>query len=103
MIRLPVLMIAAGLAGCAIGGPQVGLTWDYSYKRISDDTYQIHVKQNRFATNGDAEKMFRDASKKVADENHCRDYRIKSYSRYLENAFPWASIPVIEGEIVCLH
>lgn len=102
MIRLFLLM-AAILAGCASVRPQVGAGWEYTAKPVAPDTFKIHVKESRFASTEEVESLFRVAAGKVAELNHCRDYKITAYSPYLENAFIWASIPVIDGEIICLH
>lgn len=97
------LLAAAWLAGCAYLRPKIGFDWKYSYKRIAPDTYRIHVEETRFASEGDAENLFRVAAGRVSKLNQCTSYSIKSYSRYLDYAFLGASIPVVEGEIVCLH
>ncbi len=91
------------LAGCASSRPEVGLGWGYNYQRIAPDTYSVHVRESRFASTAEAENLFVVASKKVIEANQCRSYRIKSYSPSLESAFLGASIPVIDGEIICLR
>lgn len=103
MNKVLVICLAALTAGCVGLRPKIGLGWDYSYKRIAPDTYSIHISESRMASTAEAEDLFRVASRKVVELNHCRDYRITSYSRYLEYAFLGAAIPVIDGEIVCLH
>lgn len=102
MNRLLLLALAV-LAGCASVRPGIGLGWNYSYKRIAPDRYRIHVTESRFASSGDVDELFREASEKVAKLNHCGGYRVVSYSPYLKSAFPTGSIPEIEGEIICLH
>ncbi|HQT27059.1 MAG TPA: hypothetical protein PLK99_10785, partial [Burkholderiales bacterium] len=89
--------------GCANIRPGLGLGWSYTYKRIAPDTYKVHVSESRFASTGEAEELFKEASEKVVEVNHCGGYRIISYSTYLKSAFPMASIPEIEGKIICLH
>lgn len=98
-----VLLAAVMLAGCAYVRPKVGLGWKYSYQRIAPDTYKIHIEETRFASEGEAANLFRVAAAKISQINHCASYSIQSYSRYLDYAYLGASIPVIEGDIVCLH
>lgn len=97
------LLMAATLSGCAYVRPKVGLGWEYRYQMVSPDRYKIHVEESRFSSEGDADNLFRVASAKVSDANHCRDYRIIAYSSYLDYAFLGAAIPVIDGEITCLR
>ena len=101
--RFGVLFAAVMLAGCSFVRPKMGLDWKYSYQRIAPDTYKIHVEETRFASEGEAADLFKVAAAKVSQVNHCASYSIKQYSRYLEDAYLGASIPIIEGEIVCLH
>jgi hypothetical protein len=98
-----VLLTAVMLAGCSYMRPKVGIDWKYSYQRIAPDVYKIHVEESRFASEGDAAGLFRVAAGKVSKLNHCDSYKIRSYSTYLDYAFLGASIPMIEGEITCLH
>lgn len=103
MKRLLFFVAVLGLAGCAGARPELGLGGGYSYQRISPDTYKIDVMESRFATTGEAENLFREASEKVIESNHCSGYKIASYSTYLENAVYGAAIPKIEGKIICLR
>ncbi len=102
MMRMLILAFVF-FAGCAEMRPDSGRGWGYSYKRIAPDTYHIHVSGNRFTSTGDAENLFRKASNKVAELNHCRDYKVETYSTYIDNTLYGAGDPEIDGNIICLR
>ena len=100
------ILLLSGLLLCACADrirPGLGLDWNARYKEISPGIFHIHVAEGRFSGISAADDLFRVTAQKVVDLNHCSGYRIRSYSTYLKDAFPAAAVPVIEGEIECLH
>ncbi len=103
-IRLLFWLAAAfEIAACTSVPPKMGVMPKSSIESTGPDTYRITARESRFGTEGDADDLFREAVKQVVSANHCQDYRILSKSRYMENALLGAPMPIVEGEILCLH